>query len=92
LAYDTAVSKMEKSRREDFRAEEEARSQKVKYEEANEDVVRRMQDIQENESESVNDLTDFLDAQLEYYSRCYEAMQQLKQQWPAVSVPFPHVH
>jgi hypothetical protein len=33
----------EKAKKEDFRVEEELRSQKVKYEEASDDVLRRMQ-------------------------------------------------
>lgn len=45
LAYDTAQTKVEKSKKEDFRVEEELRSQKAKYEENNEDVYRRMLDI-----------------------------------------------
>ena len=83
LAYDAAFSKMQKAKKEDFRAEEELRSQKVKYEETSEEVYRRMEDIKESESESIADLTDFLDAELEYYDRCREILLQLKQEWPA---------
>lgn len=36
---------MQKAKKEDFRTEEELRSQKAKYEEASEDVYRRMQDV-----------------------------------------------
>jgi hypothetical protein len=85
LAYDTSLSKMEKAKREDFRVEEELRSQKVKYEEANDDVLRRMQDIKEAEVDSVMDLGTFLDAQLEYHERCREALLQLKSEWPGGS-------
>lgn len=73
---------MQKARREDFRAEEELRSQKVKYEEASEDVYRRMQDIKETESESAVDLEAFLDAELNYYDRCRDALLQLRNEWP----------
>lgn len=45
LAYDTSLGKMQKSKKEDFKIEEELRIQKAKYEEANEDVFRRMQDV-----------------------------------------------
>ena len=45
LAYDTALVKMQKTKKEDFRTEEELRTQKAKYEEANEEVYRRMQDV-----------------------------------------------
>ncbi|KAJ5146316.1 uncharacterized protein N7515_000880 [Penicillium bovifimosum] len=82
LAYDTSLSKMEKAKKEDFRVEEELRSQKVKYEEASDDVLRRMQDIKEAESENVMDMETFLDAQLEYHERSREALLQLKSEWP----------
>lgn len=36
---------MHKAKNEDFRTEEELRSQKAKYEEMSEDVYRRMQDV-----------------------------------------------
>lgn len=77
---------MQKAKKEDFRVEEELRSQKAKYEETNEDVYRRMQDIKEAEADSVADLTAFLDAELGYYDRCRELLVSLKREWPAVYV------
>jgi len=74
---------MQKVKREDFRIEEELRSQKVKYEETSEDVLRRMEDIKEAESDSVADLGAFLDAELEYYDRCREELMRIKAEWPA---------
>lgn len=61
--------------------EEELRSQKVKYEEASDDVLRRMQDIKEAEIDNVMDMGTFLDAQLEYHERSREALLQLKNEW-----------
>lgn len=85
LAYDTSLGKMEKAKREDFRVEEELRSQKAKYEEANDDVLRRMQDIKDAEVDNVMDMGSFLEAQLEYHERCREALLQLKNEWPGRS-------
>ncbi|OJJ48850.1 hypothetical protein ASPZODRAFT_1331974 [Penicilliopsis zonata CBS 506.65] len=87
LAYDTSLSKMQKAKKEDFRVEEELRTQKVKYEEANEDVYRRMQDIKDSETENLADLTAFLEAQLTYHERCCEVLMQLKNEWPSGSAP-----
>ncbi|KAJ5981253.1 hypothetical protein N7522_013674 [Penicillium canescens] len=81
LAYDTSLAKMEKAKKEDFRVEEELRSQKVKYEEASDDVLRRMQDVKEAEVDNVMDMGTFLEAQLEYHERSREALLQLKQEW-----------
>lgn len=83
LAYDASLTKMQKAKREDFRVEEELRAQKAKYEESNEDVFRRMQDIKETEVESVAELSGFLEAELEYHDRCREALLKLKRDWPA---------
>ncbi|KXS94320.1 hypothetical protein AC578_10814 [Pseudocercospora eumusae] len=88
LAYDTAGVKMQKSKKEDFRMEEELRNQKMKYEESSEDVYRRMLDIKEAEVDSVQDLTSFLDAELTYYDRCREVLLQLKRDWPASQSSF----
>ena len=74
---------MQKAKKEDFRAEEELRSQKAKYEESSEDVYRRMLDIKEAEADSVADLGEFLDAELNYYDRCRDVLLQLKKEWPA---------
>ena len=65
------------------RVEEELRSQKAKYEESSEDVLRRMQDIKEAEADSVADLGAFVDAELEYYDRCRDELLRLKKDWPA---------
>ncbi|KAH0544401.1 hypothetical protein FGG08_001427 [Glutinoglossum americanum] len=82
LAYDASLSKMQKAKKEDFRFEEELRSQRAKYEESNDDVLRRMEDIKEAEAESVADLGAFLDSELEYYDRCRDVLLQLKRDWP----------
>lgn len=83
LAYDTSLGKMQKAKREDFRVEEELRSQKLKYEEANDDVLRRMQDIKDSEVDSIADLAAFLEAEISYHDKCREVLLQLKNNWPA---------
>jgi hypothetical protein len=79
---------MQKAKKEDFRFEEELRSQRAKYEESNDDVLRRMEDIKDAEVESVTDLGAFLDAELEYYDRCRDVLMQLKRNWSARCVYF----
>lgn len=83
LAYDTSLAKMQKSKKEDFRMEEELRSQKAKYEETSEEVFRRMQDIKESEIDMVQDLSAFLEAELSYHDRCREILLNVKREWPA---------
>ena len=74
---------MQKNKREDFRLEDELRAAKAKYEESSEDVLRRMQDIKEAETEAINDLTNFLDAELDYHARCVEELRRTRQEWAA---------
>lgn len=62
--------------------EEELRTQKAKYEEASDDVHRRMQDIKDADDEAVEDLAAFLEAQLAYHERCRDVLWQLKNEWP----------
>jgi hypothetical protein len=82
LAYDASLAKMQKARKEDFRVEEELRAQKAKYEESSEDVYRRMEDIKEAEAESVADLTQFLEAELDYHDQCRNLLLELRRNWP----------
>ncbi|KAF3926096.1 Endophilin-A2 [Dactylellina cionopaga] len=82
LAYDTAQSKMQKQKKEDFRLEDELRSQRLKYEETNEEVLRRMGDIRDGEQETLMELGAFLDAELEYYDKCRNLLMRVKEQWP----------
>lgn len=73
---------MQKAKKEDFRVEEELRTQKVKYEGATDEVHRRMIDIKNTEPENVMDLEAFLDAQLSYHDQCREVLLRLKNEWP----------
>lgn len=87
--YDASIGRMQKAKRDDFRIEEELRTNRAKYEESNEDVMRRMQDVKEAEADSIRDLTGFLDCELEYHERCAEELRRVKQSWPA---PAPANH
>ena len=42
-----------------------------------------MQDIKEAEGESIRDLTNFLDAELDYHERCAEELRRTRQEWAA---------
>ena len=73
---------MQKSKRDDFKIEEELRTAKAKYEESTEDVYRRMEDIKEAEADSIVDLGSFLEAELRYYDRCRDILLHMKETWP----------
>lgn len=81
------MTKMDKARRDDFRIEEEVRMNKAKYEESSEDIIRRMQDIKEAEADSVQSLTSFVDAELDYHERAAEELRRARQSWAALPPP-----
>ncbi|ERT01095.1 bar domain containing protein [Sporothrix schenckii 1099-18] len=85
LAYDASIGRMQKAKRDDFRVEEELRTNRAKYEESSEDVMRRMQDIKDAEVDSIRDLTGFLDCELDYHERCVEELRRVKRSWPGTA-------
>jgi len=87
LAYDATLTKVQKARRDDFRVEEEMRTNKAKYDESCEDVHRRMLDIKDAEVDSVRDLTSFLDTELDFHERCAEELRRVRQDWAAGGSP-----
>lgn len=78
LAYDSAATKANRSKREDHRLEDDVRTAKAKFEEASDDVLRRMQDIKEAETDSLRELTAFLDAELDFHDRCAEELRRAR--------------
>ncbi|KAG6034689.1 hypothetical protein E4U41_006453 [Claviceps citrina] len=76
LAYDASIAKMQKAKRDDFRVEEELRISKTKFDDSSEDVMRRMQDIQDSEADSIAALSAFLEAQLNYHERAAEELRR----------------
>ncbi|KAK9470575.1 uncharacterized protein V1510DRAFT_347318, partial [Dipodascopsis tothii] len=81
LAYDAALAKVQRLKHEDSRTEEEVRAQRTKYEDAGEDVVRKMNSIRDAEEEALADLAEFFEAECEYYKDCHEILSQLKKNW-----------
>lgn len=77
------MAKIQKAKKEDYKIEEDLRTQKARYEESTEDVYRRMQDIVDSEKESIEGLYAFLEAELNFHDRAREILFQLKRNWPA---------
>ncbi|KFA60215.1 hypothetical protein S40285_07321 [Stachybotrys chlorohalonatus IBT 40285] len=89
LALDASTAKLQKARRDDYRTEDEVRTNKGKFEETSEDVLRRMQDVKEAEPESVGALASLLEAELEYHERAAEELRRVRQQWTGVAAAAP---
>ncbi|KAH6661452.1 hypothetical protein EV126DRAFT_477434 [Verticillium dahliae] len=78
------ISKMNKAKRDDYRIEEEMRSNRATILRAARILLRRMQDIKEAEADNVRDLSNFLDAELEYHERCAEELRRVRQAWATI--------
>ncbi|KAG8927908.1 hypothetical protein FRC02_007603 [Tulasnella sp. 418] len=83
LTFDAARTKLEKAKKEKDRkdAEEEFKLAKSRYEEASEEVQRRMYDIQDNEIQQLRDLTDFLDLELSFVTQYYDTLLEIRNDW-----------
>lgn len=72
---------MQKAKQDDHKVEEGVCKTRTKFDDASEDVMRRMQDIQDSEAESIAALKMvFLEAQLEYHEQAAEELRRAKQE------------
>ncbi|CAB4409498.1 unnamed protein product [Rhizophagus irregularis] len=81
LDYDAKLNKVQKSKKEKPELEEEMRAAKEKYEVTMEDINNKMFALNDSEDQHVQDLTTFLDAQLEYFKAAYEILESVKKDW-----------
>ncbi|UNI17743.1 hypothetical protein JDV02_004065 [Purpureocillium takamizusanense] len=79
LAYDASMAKMHKAKRDDFRVEEEMRVCKTKFDDSSEDVLRRMQDIKDTETENIAALSSLVEAELNYHERAVDELRRARQ-------------
>ncbi|KAM4064440.1 BAR domain-containing protein [Hirsutella rhossiliensis] len=89
LAYDASLAKMQKSKRDDFRVEDEMRVCKTKFDDSTEDVLRRMQDIKDAEVDNVSALNSLLDAELDFHERAAEELRRTRQSLAEVTLSAP---
>ncbi|KAF8514414.1 hypothetical protein BU17DRAFT_68354 [Hysterangium stoloniferum] len=83
LAYDAAVTKANKAKKEKEvkEADEELNKAKLRYEETSTDVQARVRLIQENEIEQLRDLTDLLANEIQYVSRYLDVLKDTQDEW-----------
>lgn len=78
LTYDLALNKVQKAKKEDSKLEEELRAAKIRYEESIDDVQKRMISIREAEANNLHDVSDFIEAQSDYFEHARDVMLQLR--------------
>ncbi|CAG8462253.1 10852_t:CDS:2 [Ambispora gerdemannii] len=81
LDYDAKLSKVQKSKKEKPELEEEMRAAKQKYEETIEDMSDKMTAVHESEGQYVQELTAFLDAELEFFKKGHEILSAVRKDW-----------
>ncbi|CAG8483304.1 9483_t:CDS:2 [Acaulospora colombiana] len=81
LDYDAKLNRVQKSKKEKPELEEELRASKEKYDDTMEELHSKMQFINDSEDQYIQELTSFLDAQLEYYKKSYEILSGIRNDW-----------
>ena len=81
-AFDSTLAKAQKAKKDDYKTEDDLRTQKAKFEESQDDVYRRMQDIVESENDNIDSMYAFLEAELNFHDRARDVLIQLKRNWP----------
>lgn len=79
LTYDSALSKVQKARKEDSKLEEDLRAAKIRYEESVDEVQQRMFSIRASEANNTQDIANFIDAQADYFARARDVTVQLQE-------------
>ncbi|KAJ9120668.1 hypothetical protein QFC22_002598 [Naganishia vaughanmartiniae] len=81
LALDAATRKMNSSKKDSRALEEEVDTAQARFDEIQEDTLARMATVQESETAMINDLSDFLEAELDFVNQYHAILEGLKTEW-----------
>ncbi|KAJ9105385.1 hypothetical protein QFC21_001755 [Naganishia friedmannii] len=84
LALDAATRKMNSSKKDSRALEEEVDTAQARFNEIQEDTLASMTTVQESEAAKVNDLSDFLEAELDFVNQYHEILEDLKTEWGSI--------
>ncbi|BEI83042.1 hypothetical protein CcaverHIS002_0309100 [Cutaneotrichosporon cavernicola] len=87
LTLDSALARMRTSKKENPVLEQEVEIAQLRLDEAEEDTALQMQNIKKQEVEQFTALTDWLDAELEYFASCKEILGDLRASFPSSHEP-----
>lgn len=87
LDYDAKIGRLQKSKKEKPELEQELQASKMKYEDAEYDVIQKMVSLQEFEDEHCDALQHLLDIQIEFFSQSLQVLSDVKSNWgqPVIS-------
>ncbi|KAK4684883.1 hypothetical protein P7C73_g5282, partial [Tremellales sp. Uapishka_1] len=83
LTLDAAITRLSTSKKDSRGLEEEVKTAQARFDETEEETQMRMVAIQDQEEQQFLELTDLLEAEMEYFSRCQEIMEDLRKAWPS---------
>ncbi|KAJ2542034.1 hypothetical protein EV175_006091, partial [Coemansia sp. RSA 1933] len=75
--YDSKLVKFQKARKDNTTVEDELRTAQVRYEDAYDDLARRMLTMQDQETECLREAFHFYQAQLAFHQKCAEELARL---------------
>ncbi|KAI8065005.1 hypothetical protein BDF21DRAFT_346446 [Thamnidium elegans] len=81
LDYDAKIGRLQKSKKEKPELEQELQASKMKYEDAEYDVIQKMISLQEFEDEHCDALQHFLDIQIDYFNNSLQVLSDVKSNW-----------
>ncbi|GHJ84245.1 hypothetical protein NliqN6_0647 [Naganishia liquefaciens] len=81
LALDAATRKLNASKKDSRALEDEVESAQARFEEIQEDVMARMATVQESEAALVTELSDLLEAELDFANQYQTILLDLKKEW-----------
>ncbi|KAJ3052528.1 hypothetical protein HK097_006094 [Rhizophlyctis rosea] len=79
LDFDAKMNKAHGMKKERTGTEESIRTAQIKYEDSLTDTTNKMIELNSNEDEQLEDLLEFIDAELAYYKSCTDALTNLQQ-------------
>ncbi|KAJ3034425.1 hypothetical protein HDV00_005045 [Rhizophlyctis rosea] len=79
LDFDAKMNKAHTAKKERSETGEQIRVAQMKYEESLTDTTNKMIELNSNEDEQLEDLLEFIDAELQYYKNCTELLTNLQQ-------------
>ncbi|KAJ9112319.1 hypothetical protein QFC19_000739 [Naganishia cerealis] len=81
LTLDAATRKLNTSKKDSRAMEEEVDTAQTRFDEIQEDTLARMATVQESEAALINDLTDLLEAELDFVKHYHEILEDLRTEW-----------
>ncbi|KAL7423092.1 hypothetical protein Q5752_002391 [Cryptotrichosporon argae] len=83
LTLDANITRLKSSKRENTALEQEVEVAQQRFEEAEEETQARMEVIQQREEQQFAALADLLDAELDYFTKCKDILEDLRTSFPS---------